>query len=63
MDYFTAGIADTLAKYYEMEAIVRTMAEEDKTALVRLGFQSAKLIKELLIADAIQAVTDLEAGA
>lgn len=62
VDYFIAGIADTLAKYYEMEAIVRTMAEEDKTALVRLGFQSAKLIKELLIADAIQAVTDLEAG-
>lgn len=61
VDYFIAGIADTLAKYYEMEAIVRTMAEEDKTALVRLGFQSAKLIKELLIADAIQAVTDLEA--
>ena len=42
VDYFIAGIADTLAKYYEMEAIVRTMAEEDKTALVRLGFQSAK---------------------
>ena len=62
VDYFIAGIADTLAKYYEMEAIVRTMAEEDKTALVRLGFQSAKLIKELLIADAIQAVTDLDAG-
>lgn len=62
VDYFIAGIADTLVKYYEMEAIVRTMAEEDKTALVRLGFQSAKLIKELLIADAIQAVTDLEAG-
>lgn len=62
VDYFIAGIADTLAKYYEMEAIVRTMAEEDKTALVRLGFQSAKLIKELLIADAIQAVTDLESG-
>lgn len=62
VDYFIAGIADTLAKYYEMEAIVRTMAEEDKTALVRLGFQSAKLIKELLIADAIQAVTDLEVG-
>ncbi len=62
VDYFIAGIADTLAKYYEMEAIVRTMAEEDKTALVRLGFLSAKLIKELLIADAIQAVTDLKAG-
>lgn len=62
VDYFIAGIADTLAKHYEMEAIVRTMAEEDKTALVRLGFQSAKLIKELLIADAIQAVTDLKAG-
>ncbi len=62
VDYFIAGIADTLAKYYEMEAIVRTMAEEDKTALVRLGFQSAKLIKELLIADAIQADTDLKDG-
>ncbi len=41
VDYFIAGIADTLAKYYEMEAIVRNMAEDDKTALVRLGFQSA----------------------
>ena len=62
VDYFIAGIADTLAKYYEMEAIVRTIEEEDKTDLVRLGFLSAKLIKELLIADAIQAVTDLKAG-
>lgn len=62
VDYFIAGIADTLAKYYEMEAIVRNMAEDDKTALVRLGFQSALLIKNLLIADAIQAVKDLEVG-
>ena len=45
-----------------MEAIVRNMAEDDKTALVRLGFQSALLIKNLLIADAIQAVKDLEVG-
>ena len=45
-----------------MEAIVRNMAENDKTALVRLGFQSALLIKNLLIADAIQAVKDLEVG-
>ena len=42
VDYFIAGIADTLAKYYEMEAIVRTMAEEDKTALVRLRFSKCK---------------------
>jgi uncharacterized oxidoreductase len=61
VDYFIAGIADTLAKYYEMEAIYRQLTDSDKTALVRLGFQSATLIKELLIADAIQAVEDLKA--
>ncbi|WP_313539239.1 iron-containing alcohol dehydrogenase family protein [Enterococcus sp.] len=60
VDYFIAGIADTLAKYYEMEAIYRHLTEDQKTALVRLGFQSACLIKELLIQDADQAVADLQ---
>lgn len=59
-DYFVAGIGDTLAKWYEIEGITRSLSDEQKSAYVRLGIASAKAIQELLIQDAITAINDLE---
>lgn len=59
-EYFVAGIGDTLAKWYEIEGITRNIADDEKTAYVRLGISSAKAIQELLLADAIPAIQDLE---
>lgn len=59
-DYFVAGIGDTLAKWYEIEGITRNLAEDEKSAYVRLGIASAKAIQQLLLEDAIPAIKDLE---
>lgn len=59
-EYFVAGIGDTLAKWYEIEGITRNLAEDEKSAYVRLGIASAKAIQELLLTDAIPAIQDLE---
>ena len=59
-EYFVAGIGDTLAKWYEIEGITRNLSDEKKSAYVRLGIASAKAIQELLLADAIPAIEDLE---
>ena len=47
-DYFVAGIGDTLAKWYEMEGIIRQVPQEELSASVRLGFVSAKEIFKIL---------------
>ena len=58
-DYFVAGIGDTLAKWYEMEGIVRQVSQEELSASVRLGFASAKEIFKILFADSKAALNDL----
>ncbi|MFC4770649.1 iron-containing alcohol dehydrogenase family protein [Enterococcus hermanniensis] len=60
VDYFVAGIGDTLAKWYEIEGITRNLSEDEKTAYVRLGIASAKAIQELLLTDAIPAIENLK---
>ncbi|MGY3766096.1 iron-containing alcohol dehydrogenase family protein [Vagococcus vulneris] len=59
-DYFVAGIGDTLAKWYEIEGILRFLNDEEKTAYIRLAVSSAKMIKELLLEDAEQGIEDLK---
>ncbi len=58
-DYFVAGIGDTLAKWYEMEGIIRQVPQEELSASVRLGFVSAKEIFKILFADSKAALEDL----
>lgn len=41
-DYFVAGIGDTLAKWYEMEGIIRQVPQEELSASVRLGLSVPK---------------------
>lgn len=58
-DYFVAGIGDTLAKWYEMEGIIRQVPQEELSASVRLGFVSAKEIFKILFADSKAALEGL----
>lgn len=62
IDYFIAGIADTLAKYYESELIFAQLKSDDYTVALTLSRQSANLCRQVLLDSAIQAVTDMQAG-
>ncbi|MGG5318615.1 iron-containing alcohol dehydrogenase family protein [Enterococcus sp. AZ072] len=59
-DYFVAGIGDTLAKWYEIKGITEQLSPDDKTAYIRLGIASAKVILDILLEDSIQGIKDLE---
>lgn len=58
--YLIAGIGDTLAKWYEMEGIIRNVAADELSASVRLGFASAKEIFKILFTDSAEALKALE---
>lgn len=60
-EYFMGGIADTLAKWYEAEAITRHV-EEDLTAMVQVGLKTAKVTQEVLLNDTKEALQSLERG-
>ncbi|OFI45965.1 alcohol dehydrogenase [Floricoccus penangensis] len=62
VDYFVAGIGDTLAKWYEIDGIVRNLPEEKLSAYITLGIASAKVIRDLLMTNAQAAVNDLNKG-
>lgn len=59
-DYFVAGIGDTIAKWYEIKGITERLAADEKTAYIRLGIASAKVILDILLEDSIQGIKDLE---
>ncbi len=59
--YFVAGIGDTLAKWYEAEAVFRN-GIAPATAFEQVGLLTSKLIKEILLEHALTAVHDLETG-
>jgi hydroxycarboxylate dehydrogenase A len=56
--YVRAGIGDTIAKWYEAEAIMRR--EPFLSLAMQIAFQSAQLCKENLLADGVKALNDLE---
>lgn len=60
IDYYVAGIGDTLAKWVEIDGLVKNLPAEKRTAHIRLGIQSAKTINDILLTDAVQAVSDLK---
>lgn len=59
-DYLVAGIGDTLAKWYEMEGIIRHETLNALPASVHLGFAAAKVIFKILFEDSAQALSDLK---
>lgn len=59
-NYFKAGIADTLAKWYEADAIIRN--EPNLSVPVQIAHESARLCKNNLLKDSQKAVTFFENG-
>lgn len=60
--YFVAGIADTLAKFYESQLIFEKLSEEEYTVALEISRQMALECKETLLSQAISAVEDMKAG-
>ncbi|WP_018661931.1 iron-containing alcohol dehydrogenase family protein [Heyndrickxia acidiproducens] len=60
VEYLLGGIGDSLAKWYESEAITRNMPS--LPVMVELGLNSAKTIREGILRDSEQAIKDQTAG-
>lgn len=60
--YFVAGIADTLAKFYESQLIFEELPKEEYTVALEISRQMALKCKETLLEQAIPAVEDMKAG-
>lgn len=58
--FLKAGIADTLAKWYEAEAIIRNLPE--KSLVIEIAYQTAKICKDELLQHGEQAICDMERG-
>lgn len=59
VDYFIAGIADTLAKWYESESIL-AQEEMQEEPFLRLAQAAAKLCMEVLEKDGFKAIDDMK---
>lgn len=61
ISYFVAGIADTLAKYYESELIFEQLPEEKYTTALEISRLMANKCKDILLQYSIQAIADMKA--
>ncbi|WP_288530791.1 iron-containing alcohol dehydrogenase family protein [uncultured Secundilactobacillus sp.] len=62
IEYFVAGIGDTLAKFYESELIFKQLPEDQYTVALTISQQMANNCKDVLLKNAIGAVEDMKAG-
>ncbi|XBS71340.1 iron-containing alcohol dehydrogenase family protein [Acerihabitans sp. KWT182] len=60
--YFVGGIGDTLAKWYEAEAITRHYGRDDLSLFVTMGLAAAKTTLDTLLADTPAALADMDRG-
>ncbi|WP_112179464.1 MULTISPECIES: iron-containing alcohol dehydrogenase family protein [Paraliobacillus] len=61
--YLKSGIGDTLAKWYEAEAIIRYAADEKAQSLmVQAGLNQSVYLRDILLEDGNQAVKSSERG-
>lgn len=60
IEYLRAGIGDTLAKWYEAEALTRTL--EEPSVPVQIALQTAKLCKDVLLKDGATSLQDVRDG-
>jgi hydroxycarboxylate dehydrogenase A len=60
VDYFKSGIGDTLAKWYEAEALVRNNLSNDCSIMIQVGLQNSAFIKEILLEESKTAIQSLE---
>ncbi|MET3698248.1 uncharacterized oxidoreductase [Bacillus oleivorans] len=58
--YLIAGIADTLAKWYEADVMIREL--KDPPLAVTIAHHAALLCRDVLIEQSTNAINDLEAG-
>ncbi len=59
-NFFIAGIADTLAKWYEADVIIREL--EETPLVVTIAHQTAQLCRDVLLEHGAQAVHDQKDG-
>ena len=62
IEYFVAGIGDTLAKFYESELIFKQLPEDQYTVALTISQQMDNNCKDVLLKNAIGAVEDMKAG-
>jgi uncharacterized oxidoreductase len=62
INYFVAGIADTLAKFYESELIFDNLKPEEFTVALMMSRQNAINCKEVLLRDGLGAIEDMKNG-
>ncbi|WEZ06620.1 iron-containing alcohol dehydrogenase family protein [Priestia flexa] len=61
VNYVKSGIGDTLAKWYEADAIIRnTKNTHELSAMVYSGLNQAKYIRDILMADSEAAIKSLQ---
>ncbi|WP_169864946.1 iron-containing alcohol dehydrogenase family protein [Sutcliffiella halmapala] len=60
IEFFRAGIGDTLAKWYEAKSLIYKL--ETVPVAVQIGLQAAELCKKILINESVQALTDISEG-
>lgn len=62
IDYFVAGIADTLAKFYESELIFEQLPADQYTVALKISREMANSCRQVLLEEAIPAVEDMKQG-
>lgn len=61
VEYFIAGIGDTLAKWYESDLIL-TREENQNNAFLQASRASARICREVILTHGLQAVEDVRRG-
>ncbi|MGN9863471.1 iron-containing alcohol dehydrogenase family protein [Bacillus swezeyi] len=61
IDYVKSGIGDTLAKWYEAEAIIRNTADS-LSIMVQAGLRQSVYIRDILLEESLKAVESIEKG-
>jgi len=59
--YVKSGIGDTLAKWYEAEAIIRN-TEDSLSIMVQTGLRQSVYIRDILLTESLKAIESLEKG-
>ncbi|MED1121127.1 iron-containing alcohol dehydrogenase family protein [Bacillus atrophaeus] len=61
IEYVKSGIGDTLAKWYEAEAVVRN-TKDSLSLMVQAGLRQSVYIRDILLNEGLQAVESIEKG-
>ncbi|WP_404457653.1 iron-containing alcohol dehydrogenase family protein [Oceanobacillus kapialis] len=62
IEYLKSGIGDSLAKWYEAEAIIRNSNRSDLSIMVKVGLDHASYIKDILLEDSNAAIEGMKSN-